>query len=59
MRLWDPATGKAVRRLPAHPTQEHALVFSPDGRWLAAGGEESTARIFEVASGREVASFVV
>jgi uncharacterized protein YcbK (DUF882 family) len=33
-----------------------ALAFSPDGRWLAAGGHQGAVRLFEVASGRAAAS---
>jgi hypothetical protein len=35
VRLWDPATGKAIR---AHALHGTTVVFSPDGRALAAAG---------------------
>lgn len=36
--LWDPATGKAVRRLHTGRRTAHCVAFSPDGRWIVAGG---------------------
>jgi WD40 repeat protein/tRNA A-37 threonylcarbamoyl transferase component Bud32 len=37
IRLWNPADGKPVKTLKAH-NGVFCLAFSPDGRWLAAGG---------------------
>jgi WD40 repeat protein/tRNA A-37 threonylcarbamoyl transferase component Bud32 len=37
IRLWNPADGKLVSTLKAH-NGVLCLAFSPDGRWLAAGG---------------------
>lgn len=39
-----------------HTGAVHALAFSPDGRWLAAGGEAGVASLVEVATGRTVRS---
>jgi RNA polymerase sigma factor (sigma-70 family) len=54
IQLWDTATKKEVRRF-THAGWMVALPFSPDGRLLASVGMfDFTARIWEVASGKEV-----
>jgi eukaryotic-like serine/threonine-protein kinase len=50
--LWDAATGAAIRRL-GPPSRFLALAFSPDGRFLAVGGEQSV-ELFQAATGRPV-----
>lgn len=37
IRIWDPATGEVIRRLPAEGNK-YFLLFSPDGRFLISGG---------------------
>jgi WD40 repeat protein len=38
-QLWDPATGACVRELEAHNGKAMSVAFSPNGRWLASGGD--------------------
>jgi WD40 repeat protein len=45
---------RPVLELP-HPGYVEAAAFSPDGRWLATGAWDHTARVWEVATGREMA----
>jgi RNA polymerase sigma factor (sigma-70 family) len=57
--VWDVATGREVHKLVGHPTPhetrigETSVAFSADGRWLATGHADRTARIWELATGKE------
>jgi RNA polymerase sigma factor (sigma-70 family) len=63
VRLWEVATGKEQRRIPAarFPTGnglKRALAFSPDGSMLAGGGwGDARLRLWEVATGKELKVF--
>lgn len=70
IRIWEVSTGKELRTLTGHTTEEgevriaskdylmvfvgiNDIAFSPDGKWLASGGMDHTARLWEVATGNE------
>ncbi|HZT80137.1 MAG TPA: WD40 repeat domain-containing protein, partial [Gemmataceae bacterium] len=54
LHLFDFATGKEVRKIQDQPQGAvYAAAFSPDGRTVASG-DSSTARLWEVATGREI-----
>jgi RNA polymerase sigma factor (sigma-70 family) len=55
--LWDAITGRLVRRIAGLSQWVDSLAFSPDGKLLASGSgnEEHTIRIWEIASGKELA----
>ena len=54
VHLWDVASGRFLRRIPAHQGWIDSLDFSPDGRTLATTGIEVVVRVWSVADGREV-----
>src|SRR5262249_7510128 len=54
IRVWDVATGKALRRLEGHDHGIVSLGFAPDGNTLASGSLDWTVRIWDVARGKEL-----
>ena len=57
MILWDLATGKPARTLTGPLDAIYQVSFSPDGKFLLAGGVDKTPRLWEVATGKEVKAF--
>jgi WD40 repeat protein len=49
VRLWDAATGKAIRAIDKH---YYAAAFSPDGEWLAVADHDGTITLHEVSVGK-------
>ena len=48
--------GKPLRKLEGHTLGLNALAASPDGKWLASGGNERWSRVWNIADGKEVAT---
>jgi WD40 repeat protein/serine/threonine protein kinase len=40
-----------------HPSAVLSVAFSPNGRWIAAGGQDGVVKVWDAATGREVHSF--
>src|SRR5262249_32375054 len=54
-RLWDAATGKGVGMLKGHRSRITTAAFSPDGRRLVTASWDQTARVWDVATLKELA----
>ncbi len=55
--LWDIKTGKKFRVFKGHQKEVASAVFSPDGKYIASGGEGRVVVLWEVASGRVIKKF--
>ena len=56
IRLWTLPAGRESRVTQgAHGDTVRIVTFSPDGNLMASGSQDATARVWETASGREVA----
>jgi WD40 repeat protein len=52
VRVWSAETGRLELTLSGHRSDLIAAVFSPDGRWIAAGDIEGTVIIWDAAGGK-------
>jgi WD40 repeat protein len=51
-KIWDAATGQAIRKLDnGHTLHVNSVEFSPDGAQLLTGSDDGTARLWDVESG--------
>ena len=57
-KLWDLATGRALRDFRGHRSTIESVAFSPDGKFLVTGGSnDKTARLWDVSTGRQLRVF--
>lgn len=54
IRLFDYATGRLVALLKGHDNSVYDLAFSPDGRYLASGGADQVAIVWDVEKRAEI-----
>ncbi len=59
IRLWDVAGGVEYMALEGHTGMVEGLAFSPDGSFLASVGQDGSLRLWEVATGRELATLLL
>ncbi|XXT21646.1 pentapeptide repeat-containing protein [Sorangium sp. So ce429] len=52
VRLWDAASGQAIRVMAGHHGAVNSLAFGADGRTLASGSDDRTVRLWDVHTGR-------
>jgi len=50
-------TGKEVRKFEGHGDGIFSIAFSPDGRYVLAGSNDNTARLWDRETGKEVKRF--
>lgn len=57
-QLWDLKSGKELRRLQGHSNSVNSVAFSPDGELLLTGSDDSTTRIWEASTGKELCELI-
>ena len=58
VRLFDTGTGQERRRFEGHSTTVNCIAFSPDGKRILSSSQDSTTRLWDIDTGRELCSLV-
>jgi WD40 repeat protein len=51
--IWDASTGKHSQTIEGSGRRLFDGAFSPDGRWIAAGGQDEAVQVWDAATGKE------
>jgi WD40 repeat protein len=54
IHLWDPTTGKELRRLEGHARLVRDIAFAPDSKRLASAGDDNVVILWDTIAGEEV-----
>jgi len=55
--MWDVATGRLVFTLSGHTKDVTRVTYSPDGRYVVTGSNDSTALLWDIGTGKQVQIF--
>jgi WD40 repeat protein len=58
IKIWNVASGQDVLQLVGHTGAIRSLVFSPDGRFIVSAGGDGTIRMWNLGTGKELASLI-
>ncbi|HKS15701.1 MAG TPA: WD40 repeat domain-containing protein, partial [Planctomycetota bacterium] len=58
IRLWEVESGRQVALFEGHGNEVTSISISPDGLWLASGGLDGTARLWELSTAKEMIRFL-
>jgi WD40 repeat protein len=54
VRVWDPETGKEVRKLEGHTNDVNSANFSPDGKRIVSASDDKTVRVWDPETGEQL-----
>jgi WD40 repeat protein len=57
VKLWDVATGRAIRTFSGYSYVVNSVIFSPDGTQILSSADDRTVKLWDAATGREIRTF--